>query len=902
MERSLPSRSLLKVVAVLAAELGRAPTAADRNHKDYVDRLLWGRDQPDPIGRHKEYIKALSSVAVLGVSGRVADQYPHLLRELLQSNSTDDWKKELNYFRRRRILETLGDFMVVSPAPVAVALFSQWLEETPPDDVVRFAQGLADVGLLDPFCRQLRRLGMNPTAGEIAERFCAGPFASAENLTSGTGSQILRALAELNPSAVAATLRAAFADKTIKDLLQIEGAPRRDLIATCVRLAVDQPTFRDALWLLVLFATAENEHWANNASGYLNQLFHSHLSGTHVSGFERLRLAREFLRNDNQAIRKVMVTAVAEGLQFGHFSRISTASLTRELDATWDWHPANNEEELNYYKECYEILQGIIMTGGPDGELAKNALGQNITAILQTPLIETLDQDFKQLSERLGHVWPEVKDHIKRILELHEDLLPKHRLALERWKSYLTPPTTALEERLKDIVSSPGWHHRKDADGQYVDLSEKEAKQLALELIETSIDLTPYLPQLMSGEQQQGFSFGATFGKNSASAMHLVEAAFALWPTLDPKSRNASVLSGILCGLGKGEDRRRILEVVTASDELVDLLVPLSASADAIEESDFLRISKAVEQGRLDPWKLRNLVQGQPMRNLPNDFITEQFRHLLRAKPEAAQVLFEILFLHCHGQPEKFDAFAPLFRELLLQKALPVFDGHFGWEWHDAAKRLIALTADEEWLGKLAQYVRDALLERESSAGDDFLTAVVSELFQKAPGVTWRVFSQGLREGDDFQKYILSRFLGRSGSRFDDTGSPLWNLPDDQFREWSRANRDLIPLVLEKISLYTVEKLENGSERFVWHPHARILLDEGMEQEDIAGAIAVNLLSFGSVGSRIPYLEKRLRLVEDLLAVDEPRLKEIARRLQKELKQHIQSTTKTELNEQARFV
>jgi hypothetical protein len=153
------------------------------------------------------------------------------------------------------------------------------------------------------------------------------------------------------------------------------------------------------------------------------------------------------------------------------------------------------------------------MTGGPDGEFAKNALGRNITAILQTPLIDTLDQDFKELSEHLGHVWPQVKDHIKRILELHEDLLPRHRLALERWKSYLTPPTTALEDRLKDIVSSPGWHHRKDAEGQYVDLSEKEAKQLALELIETSTDLTPYLPQLMSGEQQQGFSFGATLGR-----------------------------------------------------------------------------------------------------------------------------------------------------------------------------------------------------------------------------------------------------------------------------------------------------------------------------------------------------------------------------------------------------
>jgi len=96
--------------------------------------------------------------------------------------------------------------------------------------------------------------------------------------------------------------------------------------------------------------------------------------------------------------------------------------------------------------------------------------------------------------------------------------------------------------------------------------------------------------------------------------------------------------------------------------------------------------------------------------------------------------------------------------------------------------------------------------------------------------------------------------------------------------------------------------LENGTERFVWHPHARILLDEGIEQEDIAGAIAVNLLSFGSAGSRIPYLEKRLRLVEDLLAVDDPRLKKVARQLQQELKQHIQSTKRMELNEQARFV
>jgi hypothetical protein len=348
--------------------------------------------------------------------------------------------------------------------------------------------------------------------------------------------------------------------------------------------------------------------------------------------------------------------------------------------------------------------------------------------------------------------------------------------------------------------------------------------------------------------------------------------------------------------------RSEILKRVSGDSGLIDLLVLLSASVNHMNEADFLRIRRAVEEGRLDSWKLRNLIQGQPIRDMPDEFVATQFRELLMAKPESAQVLFEVLWLHCHGRPEKFKTLAPLFRELLLQKGLPLLDGHFGWEWHEAAKKLIEITQDKQWLEELAKYIRDTLIEKTPWLHSDFLPAVTAELLKKAPLESWRVFSQPILEGNEAQKYIMAEFLGKMGSSFQDTSSALWALPEGQFREWVHANPEVAPRVLGSMSLYTVEEREDGSERFKWHPHALVLLEEGTNEAELADALESNLFSFGSTGSRVPYLEKRVALVQDLEASDNPRVKRIARTVGDWLKELIDDTKRRELNESARFL
>jgi hypothetical protein len=228
-------------------------------------------------------------------------------------------------------------------------------------------------------------------------------------------------------------------------------------------------------------------------------------------------------------------------------------------------------------------------------------------------------------------------------------------------------------------------------------------------------------------------------------------------------------------------------------------------------------------------------------------------------------------------------------------------DSQFCWEWHEVALKLIAMTEDVEWLKTLSQYICDTLIQKKTWVGTDYLSVVTSKLFEKAPAEAWLPFGQAIASGDDFQKYVILEFLGMSGSRFDDTGSPLWALPEDQFRTWIQAHRSTVPLVLNKISLYTVKKQPDGQEIFNWHPHALVLLDEGSDEKEMERALLGNLISFGSTGSRVPYLEKRIALVRELAGFHDSKMKRISRTVEEWLASEKDRTKREELNRDARF-
>jgi hypothetical protein len=891
-------------IAKLIVEFHRAPTMEELNERAKVFRKLLSRGE-NPDKATLLAAQSLSLFRTIGGSASKLETDLGVIRELFCPDISDvDYRRALESQKKRKIVQQIADTLSLTPRPLCVALAADFLSFFPTGKWKDVMERLKTAGLLSEFCRRIEELEFSDQAEALGKMFLEDglPFNDAEYLLTGTtGSQIFRALTVLSPSVAMKVVKRALHECPIEALRESK-EPRRDLVRSLELLVWEPATFRDAAELLLKLAAAENEGWANNATGAFKQLFNLQLSGTKVPAVERLEVIRTALQSSERATRRVAIDALGAALNFRHFSRMGDMTLGGKRDANFDWRPKSNREALEYWRECFLILRSCILAHGKDEDAAKESLGKNIGVILQTPLLLELESEFKELCAYLGHVWPVVKDQIKTILDIHKNLTDTHKAALHRCKEYLTPPEGDLPSKLRDVVMTPGWHHREEANGSYTDLSREDAEHFAAELAAKNIDLAPFLSQLLVGEQQQAFYFGEVLGKEHARAKELIHEVLRLWPTLDPKTRNASLPSGIMRGLrGDCAFRTETLDRIAAEPTLIDLLVPLTTTFDAVSEADFLRIQKAVIESRLDSSRLLNLIQGRTLQTLSDAFLTQQFLIILNAKPESAQSLFSVLFSHCHREATRFAQFAELFRNLLLAKGLTLGDNHFGWEWHEVAVKLIATTGDVGWLKMLSQYICDTLMQDKTWIGTDYLRNVASKLFEKAPAKTWTPFGHALATGDDFQKYVISEFLGKSGSRFDDTGSPLWNLPADQFRRWVQSNRSIIPLVLASISLYTVEKQSDGQEVFRWHPHALILLSEASNEKELEQALMGNLFSFGSTGSRVPYLEKRIALVRELARFQDPKMTRISHTVEDWLASEIDRTKREELNRNARF-
>ena len=181
-----------------------------------------------------------------------------------------------------------------------------------------------------------------------------------------------------------------------------------------------------------------------------------------------------------------------------------------------------------------------------------------------------------------------------------------------------------------------------------------------------------------------------------------------------------------------------------------------------------------------------------------------------------------------------------------------------------------------------------------------FVPKIVSALLRHHAKVAWPVFAGALRDENGKPVYSVISLLSKTGL-FGDGGTPLWSLPPVEFRRWAEENRDLLPFFLAEVPLYFQQKTEQQAAGtvdvstpgdkdatfedavpepepgmcFAWHPLARVLIDL-CGKDEVRDCLFSNLFSFGSTGSRVPYLKKRISLAKDLAKSSHADLKQIA--------------------------
>jgi hypothetical protein len=128
-------------------------------------------------------------------------------------------------------------------------------------------QRVADLGRFEPARSVLPQL--------LSEQ---GPFGSLEALAHGESGKLLTQLAIVLPDEVAVHLSSLISAASL-DYLLGETAGRRDMVWTLEKLVWHRRTFESAANSLLRLALAENETWANNATGTWVDLFGTMLPG-----------------------------------------------------------------------------------------------------------------------------------------------------------------------------------------------------------------------------------------------------------------------------------------------------------------------------------------------------------------------------------------------------------------------------------------------------------------------------------------------------------------------------------------------------------------------------------------------------------------------------------------------
>jgi hypothetical protein len=840
-------------IATLMAEVGDALDLATLDQRGLANRILWGREAPDENAR-----KALSALALFT---HVGFEDPHraqksFVREQLcgPPPSERDFDQRLRPFFERRILQKAGAYRMVTPPPLAVALAADWWESATAAELGLLLPLIEAAGLTEFFCNRVRQLHFSPNASALAAQLCgdSGPLSDAEVLSSKLGSQLFRAIVEVNPAAATDCLWRVFGGTSIEELQKV-GAGRRNLVWALEKICWDKDQFLQGARILLRLAGAENETWANNATGQFKQLFQLYLAGTQMPAIERLPVLEEGLASGVPAIRRICVEALGVGLQTGHFSRMGGVEVRGSGLPQDDWSPKVNREITEYWERCFSMLVAVVLERSTESALAQGELGRRLRGILKPALLDTFEPGFRRVAETLHGFWPEALESLRHLFSYDAKAFPKESLdRLQQWVVWITPAD--LPHRLTLVVSEAPFEHE---EGTFVDLSEKRALALADEVADQTEALYTHLDGLQQGEQRQAYVFGRRLGERAKDASTFVDACLVSLGRVPAGKRNANLLGGFLAGVTDRPLRQSTLERISLDAELLHLLVPLTRLSQP-DVADMRRIVDLMIAGKMPPDQLRHFSYGSVLDHLAPADVLALLQPLAATIAAARAPVFDVICTYIYRSDQRWQDCRAYLRELLLTPnfSLELQGAMDLYHWEQTCQRLLKEVRDEELARELT---RQILATQKSSEhrfnGHSVCRALLGTIFELYAASCWPLVGAELLSPNYYQMNML---LGRFG--FDDQeASILWNVPLDLLLAWVRAHPSALARILSTMSLFFADK----SGDYHWHPTALSLFNEGLDK-NCRSSIGRNLFSYGSSGSRVPYVERRLKLLHEL--------------------------------------
>ncbi len=866
----------LMAIRTAEARVDHAPLAA-RLTPPVLARLL-GRGV-EVGSRAAKVIAACALFENVGVEGDAAPEREFVRSVFCPEVSPDDFYGELVEFQKSGAVTRYGRVIQVRPRPLAIRLAADWWDKCPPERAVEIIGLHFPPALADAFCERIRMLDFVPALSGITEKLCgkSGPFGQAKVLSSDLGSQLFRAIVEVNPVRAAAALDYAFGEWTSDQLRTLEGTPRRNLVWALEKLAFREATFLRAAEFLTRLACAENEKWSNNATGVLARLFMVLLSGTQASLELRLPLLRRMARSEDIDIRRTAVTALNSALTTDNFTGTSGPEYQGSAGPLPQYRPKIWKEVFDYWRMCLEELARLAKTPDEIGERAVATIAGHIRGLLQHGRLDDVEWVIGVVIADLrarGSVWAQAVDAVKDVIKYDLDKAPAGtETRVRSWLQTLAP--TGIPQRLSLLVTEAPFDHAEGADGTWVDVAARDAETLGHEFGVNWEAVAAHLDPLLKGDQRQAYAFGRGLARGSSLAPALYSTVLARLAAIPFEHRNSALLSGWLSVVSDREAAScDALFAALAKHHVLRRSLPNIARGLRLTDSRVAVLQELVQDGHIEVQQLYGLSSGQAMAEVSVKQVSALNRVLLQRGVDGAWIALDILFMYSYNRPEKVEALRDEFSAIVQRGGMLSSDRaqRESHEFEVVASRLIPQSAE------LARFLAKELCV--AVAGGDRVSGHLSEkllklLFKEQGDASWPIVRQALSEGDNLARWRLGDALGAWG-RMGEKSRAIDNLDLRFLREWCNEAPSFAPALIARI-VRVIDDDDVGKSRL--SIAAMMLIDGYADADGVLDALSASLHTFSWSGSLVPFYDRLVSVVTPLLQHDRDTVRAWAQRV-----------------------
>ncbi len=876
-------------IPLMAVLLGESVKNGERfigklDDKELLDKLL-GEKGKDP--KNRTILKSCAIFSYFGFDDDLASQVQFIAKnknitslDIDDAVVVNDFHEICRHYLKREIFEPRGRFIAMRPFPLAMSLAQEWLEPCTPQRLIDVITGIASLqepdrkDLSEALAEQMKYLGYNDKAVQIIDKIIGvdSPFDNAEVLNTELGSRLFRSFVEVNPVAVSQNFVRCFSGKTTEQLLEIVDG-RRNLVWVLEKLCFDRRTFSDSVKILYAFAVAENESWANNATGQFLHLFNVILSGTEATLKDKWEVIEWGINHKDERFYNLAIGAMKRGLNYSHFSRMSGAE--KQGNKTLQDNQPTWIEISEYWNSILSRLVEIIKKNNEYSESAANGILDNLRSIIGARQGSIILPYIGKIAEIKNFDW----DAGLRILKLTRKY-EKNVMSQE-----MLQQVNAMIESLEKhdfnskFVALSNWYYSDEDEIYSADKVKERFRQLAEEFITTEVSWEEVFPQLYSKPQSYSFEFGKSvyqlLKNNNEKLNHFITYSLEILSTIPKEERNPQVLGGFIAE-STDDIKEQFYQKVYDSGDLNYLLFYF-ISSDAGGKKYFDLLFSLIDSNKCDLSLFNILTYGISLAHLNEDELLRFADRLFAYGDGGYTVVFDLFFDLGYRDDATRKFLLPIYKKCIYRLGINKEEQRpmDRFKWTQAITNILMNPGESEFAVFINHSVISSITWENSYHLDHDMQKIYGLLITIHFDSIWPELSLALlsKEEQYITFYGLKHILGSHIGGVGRSSGILFDGNINHIFKWCQEYQPLAPARLAELAPI----FDNDNTDFSkWHPVTSRIIDEFGHIKEVLSSLSANMGTFSWTGSVVPMLEAKKELFKLLSNHEKPLVREWA--------------------------